>query len=76
MNLDGAECTSVGVHVVGVMVGYCGYSNNCTTPSRKDWVVEDEYLIPTLLPAMIRPAEIGSVVTHPASASASRPSSD
>ena len=41
---------------------------------RKEWEIEDEDLIPTLLPALIRPVEIGSDVIHPASAS--RPSSD
>ena len=67
MNLDGVECVSVGVHVVGVMVGYCGYSNNCTTGSRLNRLIDSLELNPKLLPGMIRAAEPGSEVREPAS---------
>ena len=67
MNLDGAECTSVGVHVVGVMVGYCGYSNNPTTLSRAKHVIDTLELTPHMLPALIRAAKPGSEVRQPLS---------
>ena len=67
MNLDGAECTSVGVHVIGVMVGYCGYASNCTTPSRAKYLIDELELRPEMLPSLIRAAEYGSEVREPAS---------
>ena len=67
MNLDGVECVSVGVHVVGVMVGYCGHTKNCTTDSRKLAMLDELELSPHMLPALIRAAEPGSEVRFPAS---------
>ena len=52
MNLDGLECVSAGVHVVGIMVGYAGYSSNKMTPSREGSIVEAFDM--TMLPASIR----------------------
>jgi hypothetical protein len=49
MNLDGLECVSAGVHVVGIMVGYAGYSSNKMTPSREGSIVEAFDM--TMLPA-------------------------
>ena len=52
MNLDGLECVSAGVHVVGIMVGYAGYSSNKMTPSRDGSIVEEFDM--KMLPASIR----------------------
>jgi hypothetical protein len=52
MNLDGLECVSAGVHVVGIMVGYAGYSSNKMTPSREGSIVEAFDM--KMLPASIR----------------------
>ncbi len=40
MNLDGCECVSSGVHVLGFFVGYAGYNGNrqTMTPSRLKYV--------------------------------------
>ena len=67
MNLDGVECVSTGVHVVGVMVGYCGCANSCTTDSRKGHLIDELELPPQMLPALIRAAEPGSTVRQPES---------
>ena len=52
MNLDGSECQSSRVHVVGFFVGYMGGSNIRVTPSRKGAVTID--FDETLLPAAMR----------------------
>ena len=52
MNLDGLECQSSRVHVVGFFVGYMGGSNIRVTPSRKGAVTID--FDETLLPAAMR----------------------
>ena len=58
MNLDGLECVSAGVHVVGIMVGYAGYSSNKMTQSREGSIVEAFDM--TMLPASIREPREGS----------------
>ena len=65
--MDGLECVSVGVHVVGVVVGYCGHANNCTTESRRHHLLDELELCRHMLPAMIRAAELGSTVVEPLS---------
>ena len=67
MNLDGVECVSVGVHVVGVMVGYCGHAGNPTTPSRNKHLIDELELTPHMLPSLIRAAKQGSEVRKPLS---------
>ena len=77
MNLDGTECVSVGVHVVGVLVGYCGYANSCTVKSRIGQLIDELDLSPHMLPAMIRAAAPGSDVVQPKSKTkADEPGSD
>ncbi len=41
MNLDGLECVSAGVHVVGMLIGYAGYVSNKMTTSREGSIVEE-----------------------------------
>ena len=67
MNLDGQECVSMGVHVVGVMVGYCGYANNPSGPSRLKHLIDEFNLTGSMLPGLIRAAEPGSTVKAPLS---------
>ena len=52
MNLDGQECVSAGVHVVGMLIGYAGYVSNKMTTSREGSIVEECYM--RMLPTAIR----------------------
>ena len=52
MNLDGLECMSSAVHVVGFVVGYTGYVGRGLTGSRSSHVVEK--FDPQLMPSMAR----------------------
>ena len=65
MNMDGCECVSSQVHVVGFFIGYTGSMGNQPTPSRKEVVFEgwDN----AMLPAVIRSIEPGSAVRRPKS---------
>ena len=52
MNLDGLECVSSAVHVVGFLIGYTGYNGRGLCQTRQYSVVEDYNM--SMLPAMIR----------------------
>ena len=65
MNLDGCECVSSAVHVVGFFLGYAGHDGNQVQQSRKQAVFQgwDE----KLMPAVVRPVVPGSEVKRPKS---------
>ena len=65
MNLDGCECVSTGVHVVGFFLGYTVVHGNVPTPSRKKVVFQG--WDPSLIPAVARTVEPGSEVRRPRS---------
>ena len=67
MNLDGLECVSTGVHVVGILVGYQGYNHIGAniTPSRAGQGLTE--LDVRLLPAIMRECDPTSSVVHPKS---------
>ena len=65
MNLDGCECVSTGVHVVGFFLGYSGYDGNQVSKSRKHVVFLGWDR--TLMPAVVRTVETDSEVKRPKS---------
>ena len=67
MNLDGLECVSSAVHVVGFLIGYTGYNGRGLCQTRQYSVVEDYNM--SMLPAMMREPE-GDVPTQPKSKTA------
>ena len=52
MNLDGEECVSSAVHVVGFLVGFTGYSGRNLCKSRMSNVIREFDM--TMMPSMVK----------------------
>ena len=64
MNLDGEECVSSAVHVVGFLVGFTGYSGRNLCKSRMSNIIREFDM--TMMPSFVKP-QSGTAPVRPKS---------